>query len=256
MSRVRTATAGGIARITLARADKRNALDQAMVQALLDAVRAAGADASARVVLIDAEGPDFCAGADLEALAAMLDAAPDVQRRDADLLGELFVALRGLPKPVVAAVRGRALAGGAGLATACDIVLAHEESRFGYPEVKVGFVPAMVMTMLRRTVGEKPAFELVATGRQVDAREALSLGLISRVLAAATFDADVDKFAASLAATPPNALRLTKKLFYSLDTRGFEAGISLGAQTNVESRGTSDFREGVVKFARGGKEGA
>ena len=254
MSRVRTATAAGVARITLARADKRNALDQLMVQALLDAVRAAGADASVRVVLIDADGPDFCAGADLEALAAMLDTAPELQRKDADLLGELFVALRGLPKPVVAAVRGRALAGGAGLATACDIVLAHEESRLGYPEVKVGFVPAMVMTMLRRTVGEKPAFELVATGRQVDAREALALGLVSRVLAAATFDAEVQREVAALAATSANALRLTKKLFYALDTRGFESGISLGAQTNVESRATPEFREGVTKFARG-KEG-
>jgi methylglutaconyl-CoA hydratase len=256
MTRVRTATATGIARITLTRADKRNALDQAMVQALLDAVRAAGADAAARVVLIDAEGPDFCAGADLEALAAMLDAAPELQRRDADLLGELFVALRGLPKPVVAAVRGRAVAGGAGLATACDIVLASDESRFGYPEVKVGFVPAMVMTMLRRTVGEKPAFELVATGRQVEAREALSLGLVSRVFPAATFEADVERFVAAMAATSANALRLTKKLFYSLDTRGFEAGISLGAQANVESRATPEFRAGVTKFARGGKEGA
>ncbi len=254
MTRVRTATTASVARITLARADKRNALDQAMVQALLDAVRAAGADQAARVLLIDAEGPDFCAGADLEALAAMLDAGPDAQRHDADLLGELFVMLRALPKPVVAAVRGRAVAGGAGLATACDIVLAHEESRFGYPEVRVGFVPAMVMTMLRRTVGEKPAFELVATGRQVDAREALSLGLVSRVIPAATFDADVEKFVAALAGTSANALRLTKKLFYSLDTRGFEAGISLGAQTNVESRATPDFREGVTRFARGDKE--
>ncbi len=218
-------------------------------------MRAAGADAAVRVLLIDAEGADFCAGADLEALAAMLDAGPDAQRRDADLLGELFVMLRGLPKPVVAAVRGRAIAGGAGLATACDIVLAHEESRFGYPEVRVGFVPAMVMTMLRRTVGEKPAFELVATGRQVDAREALALGLVSRVFPAAAFEADVEKFVAALAATSANALRLTKKLFYSLDTRGFEAGISLGAQTNVESRATPDFREGVMRFARG-KEGA
>ncbi len=212
--------------------------------------------ASVRVVLIDAEGPDFCAGADLEALAAMLDAAS--RTRSAAMptcSASCSSLLRGLPKPVVAAVRGRAIAGGAGLATACDIVLAHEESRFGYPEVRVGFVPAMVMTMLRRTVGEKPAFELVATGRQVDAREALALGLVSRVFPAAAFEADVDKFVAALAATSANALRLTKKLFYSLDTRGFEAGISLGAQTNVESRATPDFREGVMRFARG-KEGA
>jgi methylglutaconyl-CoA hydratase len=208
-----------------------------------------------RVVLLDAEGPDFCAGADLEALAKMLDAPAEAHHRDADLLGQVFIALREAPKPVVAAVRGRALAGGAGLATACDIVLAHPEARFGYPEVRVGFVPAMVMTMLRRTVGEKRAFELVATGRQVSAAEALDLGLVSRVLADASFDAEVAKYVAALAATPPTALRLTKRLFHALDTRGFDAGIALGAQTNVESRGTAEFREGVQRFVRG-KEGA
>ncbi len=251
MTRVRTAAGNGVARITLARAEKKNALDSEMVSALRDAVRAAGADPSVRVVLLGADGPDFCAGADLEALAAMLDAGADAHRRDAESLGQLFIALRETPKPVVAAVRGRALAGGAGLATACDIVVAHEEARFGYPEVKVGFVPAMVMTMLRRAVGEKRAFDLVATGRQIGAREALEMGLISRVLPAATFEADVERAVAELAATPPNALRLTKRLFHALDTRAFDAGIALGAQTNVEARGTAEFRDGVKRFTDG-----
>ena len=258
MTRVRVATEGGVARVMLARPEKKNALDQAMVAALHDAIRAAGADEAVRAVCLDAEGPDFCAGADLEALIAMLDAGADAaaHRKDADLLGQLFIAIRALPKPVVAAVRGRALAGGAGLATACDIVLAHEQARFGYPEVKVGFVPAMVMTMLRRSVGEKHAFELAATGRLVDAHEALALGLVSRVIPAAGFDAEVARTMAALAATPPAALRLTKRLFYALDSRGFEAGIALGAQTNVESRATDDFRDGVRRFTQRGKEGA
>jgi len=254
MSRVRTETAGGIARITLARAEKKNALDQAMVSALLAAVRASAEDQSARVVLLAADGPDFCAGADLEALASMVDAAPEVHRKDAELLGQLFVALRTNPKPVVAAVRGRALAGGTGLATACDIVLAHEEARFGFPEVNVGFVPAMVMTMLRRSVGEKRAFELVASGRLVTAREALELGLASRVIPAAGFDADVEKYITELAARSPDALRITKHLFYALDTRTFDAGIAIGAQANVEARGTAGFREGVAKFTKGKKD--
>ena len=258
MTRVRTAHASGVARITLARPEKRNALDQAMVTALHDAIRAAGADDGVRAVLLDADGNDFCAGADLEALAAMLDAGADAEahRRDADLLGQLFIAIRALPKPVVAAVRGRALAGGAGLATACDIVLAHEDARFGYPEVIVGFVPAMVMTMLRRCAGEKRAFELAATGRLVDANEALALGIVSRVIPAGSFEAEVARTVTTLAATPPAALRLTKRLFYALDSRGFEAGIALGAQTNVESRATPEFREGMRRFTKGGKEGA
>lgn len=251
MSRVRTATADGIARITLARAEKKNALDQEMVAALLAAVRAAAEDSTVRVVLLAADGPDFCAGADLEALAGMVDAAPEVHWKDADLLGQLFIALRTNPKPVVTAVRGRALAGGTGLATACDIVLAHAEARFGFPEVNVGFVPAMVMTMLRRSVGEKRAFELVVSGRLLAAQEALELGLVSRVIPAATFDADVERYVTALAARSPDALRITKHLFYALDTRGFDAGIALGAQANVEARGTAGFREGVAKFTKG-----
>jgi methylglutaconyl-CoA hydratase len=254
MTRVRTETVGGIARIILARAEKKNALDQPMVAALLAAVRASAEDPSVRVVLMAADGPDFCAGADLEALAGMVDAAPEVHRKDAELLGQLFVALRTNPKPVVAAVRGRALAGGAGLATACDIVLAHEEARFGFPEVNVGFVPAMVMTMLRRSVGEKRAFELVASGRLVTAREALELGLVSRVIPSASFDADVERYIAELASRSPDAIRITKHLFYALDTRTFDAGIAIGAQANVEARGTAGFREGVAKFTKGKKD--
>ena len=251
MTRVRSAIAGGIARVTLARPEKKNALDQEMVLALHDAVRAAGARDAVRAVVLEGEGPDFCAGADLAALAAMLDASPDAHRRDAEVLGRLFVALRDLPKPAVAVVRGRALAGGCGLAMACDLVLAHEAARFGFPEVNVGFVPAMVMTILRRSVGEKRAFELVATGRLVSAREALELGIASRVFPAASFDADVAQTVAALAAAPPAALRLTKRLFHALDARGFGDGIALGVQANVEARATPEFRAGVERFTKG-----
>ena len=250
MTRVRSDVADGVARITLARPEKKNALDEEMVLALHEAVRAGAANEAARVVLLEADGADFCAGADLAALAAMLDAGADAHRRDAEILGQLFVALRELPKPVVAAVRGRALAGGCGLAMACDLVLAHEEAQFGFPEVSVGFVPAMVMTVLRRSVGEKRAFDLVATGRIVSAREALDLGLVSRVLPSATFDADVMRTIAALTAAPASALRMTKKLFYALDTRGFDAGIALGVQTNVEARATPEFRAGVERFTK------
>jgi len=254
MSRVRTATAGGIARITLARAEKKNALDQQMVAALLAAVRAAAADESVRVVVLSADGPDFCAGADLKALAAMVDAGAEVHRKDAELLGQLFLTLRSLPRPVVAAVRGRALAGGTGLAIACDVVLAHEDASFGFPEVNVGFVPAMVMTMLRRCVGEKRAFELVASGRRLAAGEALELGLVSRVIPGASFDADVERCVADLAERSPDALRITKRLFYALDAQTFDAGVALGVQANVEARGTAAFRDGVAKFSRGKRD--
>jgi methylglutaconyl-CoA hydratase len=248
VNRVRVEADGAIGRVTLARPEKKNALDQQMASELHTALRQLEADANVRVVLLAADGADFCAGADLEALSAMLDAGSEAHRRDAHALGRVFTTIRRMSKPVVAIVRGRALAGGAGLATACDIVLAHEEAQLGYPEVRVGFVPAMVMTMLRRLIGEKRAFELVATGRVVDAREALELGLVSRVFPASTFDHDAQTLVAGLAKAPREALGLTKRLFYELDSLCFDDGVALGAQTNVEARTTDEFREGLRRF--------
>lgn len=252
--RIRVERAEGVGRIILARPEKKNALDLAAARELREALREFAADSAVRVVLLSALGDDFCAGADLSALNALLDADAATQLQDAEALGDVFRVMREMPQVVVAAVRGRALAGGAGLATACDIVIAHEGARFGYPEVRVGFVPAMVMAILRRLVGEKRAFELVATGRQVSAREALELGLVSRVVAAADFDVTIETLVSDLAATPVQALRMTKRLFYGLDGTSLEDGIAMAARVNVEARATDDFREGIRRFAPGSKK--
>jgi methylglutaconyl-CoA hydratase len=188
MSSVLVTTAGRIGRITLNRPEVRNALDRATADALRDAIERLGRSADIRVIAIAGNGPDFCAGADLAALERLIDAPREAHVEDATALGNVFIALRSATVPTVALVHGRALAGGAGLASACDMVLAREDARFGYPEVRVGFVPAMVMTMLRRAVGEKRAFDLVATGRELDAHEAERIGLASRVLPAVDFD--------------------------------------------------------------------
>jgi methylglutaconyl-CoA hydratase len=153
-----------------------------------------------------------------------------------------------MEKPVVAIVRGRAYAGGAGLATACDIVLAHEDARFAYPEVTIGFVPAMVMTMLRRTVGEKQAFDLVSTGRIVKADEAKQMGLVSRVFASREFEQLSESVLNQLADAEPSAMAATKKLFYKLDKMEFLDGISAGIVANADARGTPAFRAGVKRF--------
>ena len=248
MKRIRVEASDGIGRLTLARPEKKNALDEQAATELSDALGLFATDDDIRVVLLAADGKDFCAGADLEALERALGADPEAQLRDAKALGNVFEAMRRLPQPVVGAVRGRALAGGAGLATACDIVVASDDARFGYPEVGVGFVPAMVMTMLRRALGEKRAFDLVATGRVIGADEALALGLVSRVLPAVTFDDEVEKLVDRLAAAPASAIRITKRLFYELDSLDFAAGLDLAAHVNVEARATDEFREGVRGF--------
>ena len=155
-----------------------------------------------------------------------------------------------MTKPVIAAVQGRALGGGCGLATACDVVLAREDAQFGYPEVRIGFVPAMVLNMLRRSVGEKHAFDLVASGRVISAAEAERKGLVSRVLPGKGFEAEVERYVLGLAAHPTISMGLTKRLFYHLDLLSFREGIAEGVQANVEARQTEEFRAGVLRFVK------
>ena len=250
MNRIRVESDGAIARITLARPEKRNALDHETTHDLLQAFTSCAQHTGTRVVILAADGADFCAGADLTALAGMLDAKPEEHYADAEALGRVFIAMREMPKPVIAAVRGRALAGGAGLATAADIVIAHEDAQFGYPEVLVGFVPAMVMTMLRRSVGEKRAYDLVATGRRIAAGEALEMGLVSRVLRGDDFVAQVEAIARDIAESSASAQALTKTLFYQLDGLDFRDGVLAGARANVAARATEDFQTGVLRFAK------
>lgn len=253
MKNIRMSADGLIGRITLARPDKKNALDRVTADELAEALFALS-ESPVSVVAIDAEGPDFCTGADLSALENMLDAPRQDQIDDAKALGHVFHTIRRMEKPVVALVKGRAYAGGAGLASACDIVLAHEEARFAYPEITIGFVPAIVMTMLRRSVGEKHAFDLVSTGRVLKAEEAKSIGLVSRVFAAKEFDQLSRSVLEQLADAPPSAMAATKTLFYKLDTLSFIDGISAGIVANADARATPAFREGVKRFTSRNKD--
>ncbi len=248
MTRTRVGRVGGVGRVTLARPEKKNALDRLMADEIVQGLERLAGDPEIRVVVIDGEGDDFCAGADLEALEALLDAPHETQLDDARALGRVFTTIRRVSVPIIAAVRGRALAGGAGLATACDMVLAHPEAQFAYPEVRIGFVPAMVMTMLCRTVGVTRAFDLVVTGRMLSAGEAQAIGLVSRVLPADGFAEAVDDICQTIAKSPPDAVRRTKKLLYELDDMPFDSALGHGAHANAEARTTEEFREGVRKF--------
>lgn len=247
--------ADGVATLTLNRPGKRNALNGELVDALHDALGEVAADPEVRVVAVRGAGKDFCAGADLAELERVASMGSEESLADAQRMGDLFVALRTLDRPVVAVVQGKALAGGAGLATACDLVLAREDAVFGYPEVHLGFVPAMVMTILRRKVGESRAFELVARGRRVDAGEAHALGLVNHVFPAGGFQEGVETYLRELAELPPTAVALTKRLLYGLDGMGFEEGIARGAEVNAVARLTSSCREGVRRFLEGKRGG-
>ncbi|HEV2733660.1 MAG TPA: enoyl-CoA hydratase-related protein [Longimicrobiaceae bacterium] len=244
---------GGIARLTLNRPDKRNALDAALVAALKTALRAADEDPEVRVVALEGAGRDFCSGADLSALRTIAEGGVMENLDDVEGLAELFLLPRRMRKPVVALVRGRALAGGCGLATACDLVLAAEGAQFGYPEVKIGFVPAMVMAILRRNVSEKRAFDLLVRAQPVAAAEAERIGLVNRVVPDDAFAAEADALLAELAERSPSAVQLTKRLLYHSDAMGFEAAIRAGADLNVLARMTDDMQAGVRRFLEGAR---
>jgi methylglutaconyl-CoA hydratase len=238
----------GVLTLTLNRPDKRNALSGALIDALATGIADAELDSNVRVVCLRGAGKDFCAGADLRELLDSADHSLAENEADALKLGRLFLALRSLPKPVVAVVQGRALAGGAGLATACDLVVAAESASIGYPEIRRGFVPAMVTTMLRRLVGERVAFDLIATGRVLSASEALELGLISRVVQDPALQDEAIKVLAGLTETSSTALALSKQLLYEQDGLSFAQGIALGARVNAAARATPDFKSAIAAF--------
>jgi len=247
---LRSSLQDGVLTLTLDRPEKRNALSAALVDGLHAALERADLDAEVRVIVLRGAGRDFCAGADLEELLASLELTLGENEAAALRLGTLFSRMRSLPKPIVAVVQGRALAGGAGLVTACDLAIAGAGSQIGYPEIQRGFVPAMVMTLLRRAVGEKVALDLVLTGRVLAAAEAHAVGLVARVVPDAELDREAGAQVGALASASLSSLALTKQLFYQLDGRTLDDGVALGARVNALARQTPDFRAAIAQFLR------
>jgi methylglutaconyl-CoA hydratase len=243
--------AGPVARVTLNRPEKRNALDANLIRALGDALRRADSAPSTRVILLRGAGKDFCAGADLASIHRMADSPALEILADVELLADLFLSMRRLRNPIVAVVHGRALAGGSGLATACDVVLASRSATFGYPEVRIGFVPAMVMAILRRNVSEKRAFELITLGEPITATDAERFGMINQVHPDDELDDAAEAFASKLAGRSASAVQLCKRLLYQQDALGFEAAVRAGVDVNVIARMTEDTRAGIASFVEG-----
>ena len=250
MSEIIVETENSIQTITLNRPEKRNALNDALIGALKEALSAANRDESLRAIVLKGAGKDFCSGADLSALQKIAESDVLENLWDAESLMELLAMIRKVKVPVIAAVQGRALAGGCGLATACDIVLASESAGFGYPEVKIGFVPAMVMAILRRNLPEKKSFELITQGFEFSAAEAEKMGLINRVFADETFDADVKDYVSVYEKVSRSAVVLSKKLLYQMDGMMFETALETGAEVNAIARLTEDCQKGIARFLK------
>lgn len=248
MNTILVSTESQIRILTLDRPDKRNALNDELIADLKAALSDADADESVKCVVIRGAGKDFCSGADLSALQKIANASFEENLEDARSLGELFELIRKVRVPVIAAVHGRALAGGCGLATACDIVIGTNTARFGYPEVKIGFVPAMVAAILRRNLGEKKCFELLTQGFEYSAEEALRLGLVNAIYDEDGFDDAALEYASVYTKVSGSAVAMTKRLLYGIDGSDLSSAIEQGVKVNAEARMTDDCKKGIARF--------
>jgi enoyl-CoA hydratase/carnithine racemase len=227
---------GAVRILTMNRAEKRNALNMALSEALRDALRAAEGAEGVRVIVLTGAGSAFCAGADLSEFAALTSANEALVERRAELTMDLHAIFSQLTKPVVTAINGAAMGGGAGLALAGDIAIMSTAATLGYPEVKHGIVAAVVMANLVRNAGRKAAFELLATGKPIDAARAAALGLVNRAVAPDKLMHEALQFARGMAAIAPQAMGATKTLFYRVAELPFDEALAEGRDVNKRMR--------------------
>ncbi len=228
--------------------ERRNPLSDPLAAALMKELDATERDASVRAVVLSGAGPAFSAGADLDFLRRVRGETAEANLAHSRRLADLFLRVYTFPKPTLAAVNGPAVAGGAGLAAACDLVVMDEEARIGYTEVRIGFVAALVGVLLVRAVGEKHARELLLTGDLVDARTAYRMGLVNRVAAAGASVDEALAWAERIAANAPSSLTLTKELVASFYGMGLEDALRYAATAGAWIRQSEDLEEGLAAF--------
>jgi len=238
---------GKIATLTLNRPEKRNAISFELIDDLLRALDEI-ANSDAIVLILTGAGKAFCSGMDLENLKALLGRTPEQNLQDSETMVRMFRVLYEFPKVTIAAVNGAAIAGGTGLALLCDFTIAVPDAKFGYTEVRIGFVQAIVSTFLLRQVAEKQARDLLLTGRIFDAAEALKLGLISEVVPPEKLMARARQFAAQLMENSAASLLATKRLLNEQARKEIDAQIEAAVHENASIRRTADFREGITAF--------
>lgn len=249
MQLVEYTVSGGIGSITLNRPEKRNALSPELIGDIRAAFVRAERDDQVRIVVLKAAGESFCAGADLEYLQKLQQFTYAENLEDSARLKDLFWQIYTHPKVVIAQVQGHALAGGCGLVTVCDFCFASSDARFGYTEVKIGFVPALVMSFLLRRIGEGRARQLLLTGTLIDAKEAYTIGLINCVCEKKMLAKDVQGFAeAMIRANSSQAMKTTKQLIVQAQSLIPEEALSMAAEANAKARGSTDFRRGIAAF--------
>ena len=237
----------GVATITLNRPEKRNAISFELIDDLVRALSEV-AKSDAIILILTGAGKAFCSGLDLDNLKALLGRTPEQNLHDSQTMVQLFRSLYEFPKVTIAAVNGAAIAGGTGLALLCDFTLAVPEAKFGYTEVRIGFVPAIVSTFLLRQVGEKQARDLLLTGRIFEAEEAARMGLLSEIVPAEDLMKRARQLASLLMENSPASLRATKQLLTGHARAELDEQIDAAVRENAAIRTTADFREGISSF--------
>jgi methylglutaconyl-CoA hydratase len=239
--------ANNVTTITLNRPDKRNAISYELIDDVIAALSQA-ASASPNIVILTGAGSAFCAGMDLDNLKQLIGRSGDQNLKDSETMAGLFRTLYDFPKVTIAAVNGAAIAGGTALATLCDFTLAIPGAKFGYTEVRIGFVPGIVSTYLINNVGEKRARDLLLTGRLFDAEEAYQLGLVNEVVEPDRLMQRAHELAAQLMEISPASLKVAKALLSSFTKDQLDRQLPRAIQENAAIRQTADFREGVTSF--------
>jgi methylglutaconyl-CoA hydratase len=238
---------GEIAKITLNRPEKRNAINTQMIaelQSALDAIE----KSHSRVAIVTGAGKAFCAGMDLEMLAAIAKQSPAENQEDSRRIAKMLRRLWSFPRPMIAAVNGAAFAGGCGIATLCDFTLAAPDAKFGYTEVKIGFLPAIVSVFLTRQIGDKRSRDLLLTGRIIEAAEAKDFGMVSEVVPSEHLLDRANELAADLIAASPSSLTRAKHLMTSAAAASLDHDLERAILENARIRCTPDFKEGVASF--------
>jgi methylglutaconyl-CoA hydratase len=244
---VLTRSANGVKTITLNRPDKRNSLCPLLIDELTQAIQEAET-CDCGVVILTGAGPAFCAGLDMEHLATIRAHTPEENRQDSENMARVLRALYDFPKPVIAAVNGHAIAGGMSLATIPDFTLAVPEAKFGYTEVKVGFVPALAASFLLRQVGEKRTREILLSGKLMKAHEALEFGLVTQIVNAEELMQTAQALAQCLLMNSPQAMHQIKRLLAMHSQRRLDDELEDAIQVNAEQRSAEDFKEGIAAF--------
>lgn len=235
--------------LTLNRPEKRNALSHELVADLKEAIGHAEKDDHVKVIVLKANGEAFCAGADLSYLQQLQKFTHEENLQDSNHLKELFLKIYALPKVVIAQVQGHALAGGCGLATVCDFAYAAPEAKFGYTEVKIGFIPALVSVFLLRKIGEAKSKELLLGGELISAEAAVHMGLINKVVPSEKLESEVFTLAKKLASgNSGQSMKLTKQLIADVQSLGLHEALTYAAEMNAKARNTDDCKRGIAAF--------